>query len=269
MTSIIGVAGLAGSGKNAVADILVEKHGFTVVSFADPLKRYAMEVYDFSYEQLWGPSEMRNAPDKRYQRGFRLPECGCICSKWHWYDEKTRAFMVDEILDPCSLHDPIWWKSRVLFPHDDDGAAPVPEYLTPRLVLQRLGTEFGRYCYGNTWVEYTMRVADQILHHGKGYSPWKGLNRLGWVDGFEPQGIVIPDLRFPNEFDGIAKAGGKTIRVVRPGAGLTGKAGQHASETQALAIPDSKFDYVIQNDGTLEDLANKVDEAMAVLGSRC
>ena len=53
---IIGVAGLAGSGKNAVAEILVKKYGFAMVSFADPLKRYAMEIYDFTEEQLWGKS---------------------------------------------------------------------------------------------------------------------------------------------------------------------------------------------------------------------
>jgi hypothetical protein len=259
---LVGVAGLAGSGKDTVADILVSKYGFCRVSFADPLKRYAMEVYDFTEEQLWGPSENRNAPDKRYMRGWKLPECGCVCSKWHWYNEKQRAFMVDEILDLCDQHNLTWWKSRVLFPHDDDGAAPEPEYLTPRLALQLLGTEWGRKCYDNTWVDYAIRVARKITEEGLGYSPVTGLNRLGWLDGQEPTGVVIPDLRFLNEFEGIKAADGIAIRVVRPGSGLKGVQAKHASETQAKLIPDHKFGAVFQNTKTLDDLAQMVDKFM-------
>ena len=35
---IIGICGLIGSGKGTVADILVEQHNFTKISFADKLK---------------------------------------------------------------------------------------------------------------------------------------------------------------------------------------------------------------------------------------
>lgn len=65
---LIGISGLAGSGKDTVADFLVNDHGFTKVALADPLKRIARDVYDFTEEQLWGPSENRNAPDPRYPR---------------------------------------------------------------------------------------------------------------------------------------------------------------------------------------------------------
>lgn len=66
---IIGVLGPAGSGKDTVSDFLVKKYGFTKVALADPLKRICRDVYGFSDEQLWGPSEFRNNPDLRYPTG--------------------------------------------------------------------------------------------------------------------------------------------------------------------------------------------------------
>lgn len=57
-----------GVGKDTMADYMVEKYGFVKVSMADPFKRIAKEVYEFSDEQLWGPSESRNAGDERYPR---------------------------------------------------------------------------------------------------------------------------------------------------------------------------------------------------------
>lgn len=37
-TSVIGLTGFAGSGKDTVADILVEEHGYVKLAFADPLR---------------------------------------------------------------------------------------------------------------------------------------------------------------------------------------------------------------------------------------
>jgi hypothetical protein len=65
---IISLTGNMGVGKDTMADYMVEKYGFVKVSMADPFKRIAKEVYEFSDEQLWGPSEERNRDDIRYPR---------------------------------------------------------------------------------------------------------------------------------------------------------------------------------------------------------
>jgi hypothetical protein len=65
---IIGISGLAGSGKDTAADFLVQDHGFVRVALADKLKRVCRDVFDFTEEQLWGPSSRRNEEDKRYPR---------------------------------------------------------------------------------------------------------------------------------------------------------------------------------------------------------
>ncbi len=66
MTRIVGLCGQAGAGKDTVADFLVLDHSFVKIALADPIKRAAQDWFGFSYEQLWGPSELRNAPDPRF-----------------------------------------------------------------------------------------------------------------------------------------------------------------------------------------------------------
>lgn len=65
---IISITGNMGVGKDTMADYMVVRYGFVKVSIADPFKRIAKEIYEFSDEQLWGPSSERNKEDKRYPR---------------------------------------------------------------------------------------------------------------------------------------------------------------------------------------------------------
>lgn len=68
MSMIISITGNMGVGKDTMADYIVSKYGFVKVSMADPFKRIAKEIYEFSDDQLWGPSEARNRDDMRYPR---------------------------------------------------------------------------------------------------------------------------------------------------------------------------------------------------------
>jgi hypothetical protein len=65
---IISLTGNTGVGKDTMADYMVAHYGFVKISMADPFKRIAKDIYDFSDEQLWGPSEARNRADTRYRR---------------------------------------------------------------------------------------------------------------------------------------------------------------------------------------------------------
>lgn len=227
---LIGISGLAGSGKDTCADFLVRKHGFVKVGFADVMKRICRDVYGFSVEQLWGPSSARNAPDTRFPRehggsnpfgdlifGTTCPCCGVARSEGQaWVDTP-----------PC--------------------------FLTPRFALQQLGSEWGRACYSNTWVDYTLRVAE-LLSDGHHAYDLQSNDPVYRVRGPAPSNVVISDVRFKNEIDALKTAGAKLIRIVRPGAGLVGAASQHGSEAGQAAIPDDVFDGLIVNSGTLAEL---------------
>lgn len=230
---ILGISGVAGSGKDTVAGFLENRH-FVRVAMADPLKRIARDVYAFTVNQLWGPSQYRNGLDKRYPREHTwkvmdngTASCGC-CGATSKPDAK------------------------------DD----VQCFLTPRYALQWLGTEFGRHCYENTWADYAIRIADGLGRNTIAcYSQQQGAT--AWTDiaegvntnraGVGPS-TAIPDVRFRNEISAIKKAGGKVIRVRRSTAGLAGAAGMHQSEAEQLQISDTDFDYVLQNDATLDEL---------------
>jgi hypothetical protein len=67
---------------------------------------------------------------------------------------------------------------------------------------------------------------------------------------------IITDVRFPNEAQAIKDRGGIIIRIERPG-GESHCGGAHASET---ALDDYDFDIVINNDGTIDELIDKVKQ---------
>lgn len=229
---IIGITGLAGAGKDTVADLLVKGHGFVKVSLADPMKRFCKEVFGFTVEQLWGPSELRNAPDLRY---VRVPA----------HDEPLFYKGPDELN----------FNARA-------GTAYVPdESLTPRFALQRLGTEWGRACYEDVWIDYAVRVAGEMRENPFAkYDSVKGLTYRTTAYKAAAGDVIIPDVRFRNEFEAIRKAGGRVLKITRPGAGLEGAAGAHVSETESAGWKDQEFDHVIRNDGTLGDLEASVHE---------
>jgi len=222
---IVGLLGLAGVGKDTVADFMVKNHGFVKVAIADPLKRICKDVFDFSDEQLWGPSEMRNAPDPRYVR-MAKGALGTTITDWN---EELQTM----------------------------NTKPSPEediYLTPRYALQQLGSEWGRSCHKDIWGTYCLRVAQKILYQSGilrsvhyHYDQKEGLIVTNVPLGEKPKGVVISDVRFVNEVNNIQKAGGKVVKIVRPKAGLTGEAGQHISETEQAEIPDEVFDHHLIN----------------------
>ena len=138
--------------------------------------------------------------------------------------------------------------------------------MSVRELLQKLGTEAIRDgLHPNAWVnalfaDYKAKwvptgdsVAEEDVSLEKEYPNW-----------------IITDMRFPNEMEAVVKRGGITVKVVR-GCSECGGIGyhklscskqyekQHPSET---AIDDAEFDYEIINDGSIEDLIEKVRQIL-------
>lgn len=210
MGKIIGLLGHSGSGKDTVAKIATELCDCTSLAMADPLKRICKEVFDFSDEQLYGPSEKRNEPDKRYWRHL-----------------------------------------------------PVDTYLTPRYALQTLGTEWGRDCYPNVWVDLGIRRAKKFLAMVKEV-PGK-CNDCGHsiIEKLPAYALVfITDVRFINEAERIITAGGEIWKIERPSyqgdipSGVPNHPSETAIDSEAMR---AWVTHGINNAGTLSDLKNRVD----------
>lgn len=99
-------------------------------------------------------------------------------------------------------------------------------FLTTRYALKKLGTEWALDCYPNVWVDYLIRSV--------------GTN------------VVVPDLRFSNEFDTLRSHGARLVRIKRTVE--QSQLSVHLSETELNVYADRSFDAVVDNDGSLESL---------------
>lgn len=121
-----------------------------------------------------------------------------------------------------------------------------PEYMTVRDFLQLLGTEALRDgLHKNTWVNALL--AD---YKEETFVDNEGLTR------YRHPHWIITDTRFPNELAAVKEKHGITVKIVRDG--ITNVGATHASETALDHITD--WDYVIDNNGSLEDLKRQLSE---------
>ena len=105
-------------------------------------------------------------------------------------------------------------------------------------MLQQVGTDlFRNQLHPNTWVNATFA-------------------------NYHDNNWIITDVRFPNELEAIKKHNGITIRINRGLVERTGKMIQEPEHISETALDNAEFDYVIENDCTIDDLIEKVKEIL-------
>ena len=224
MTDIVGLCGNAGSGKDTAAHFL-KVYGYKHMSFAWHIKTFVQKVFAMSDDQIWGPSEFRNALDPR--------AWGHSVSAEFWSDSLRRYdYFVEDFLESLEL--------KAVSKEDAGRALMKWFYVTknnypqpsPRILLQTLGTEWGRTVDPDLWVNTTLK---ETARHQK---------------------VVISDVRFENEARAIIAAGGRVVRIFRESDTLATTVGieNHVSETQQNSIPNELFSVTINNTGTLLDM---------------
>jgi hypothetical protein len=109
-----------------------------------------------------------------------------------------------------------------------------------RQLCQTLGTEWGRqHVASDLW----LRVAGRTLDYRRVAHPGVG--------------VVITDIRFDNEADLIRRRGGLVLHIRREQRDAVRA---HASEAGLTAM--SPDDLVVHNNGTLEEYANRLADAV-------
>ena len=102
---LIGIVGLIGSGKDTVAERLVQKHGYVKDSFAKSLKDAVAAMFNWDREMLEGDTtssrHCREQPDAYWSERLARP----VTPRWvlqHFGTEVMRGQMYDGIwLDSC------------------------------------------------------------------------------------------------------------------------------------------------------------------------
>lgn len=230
--NLIGISGQIGSGKDLVGD-MIQYITYCKCYNDDADDDISFDGFNNNVLKIW---EIKKFADK-------LKDCVCVllgCSREMLEDRNYKETELGEE----------WWYYIAKDDKSPSGLITLDEYsnlnenqrnwlklvkLTPRLILQLLGTECGRkIIHPNIWV-------NSLMSEYVEYSNW-----------------IITDLRFPNEAKAIKAKGGIIIKINRTNNTIeTSGIQKHESE---IALDNYKFDDIIENDGTLEDLFYKVHE---------
>ena len=143
------------------------------------------------------------------------------------------------------------FKNRPLSEEWDYEVYGVQYHLTPRMLLQRIGTDVCREVHPNTWINATMRDYKHIPNNSFGNRMPDDTEDIPYIY----PNWIITDCRFPNEAKVIEDRGGIVIRVNRN----IPSDDNHASET---SLDDYPFKHVINNDGSIDDLINRVNSVL-------
>jgi len=227
---IIGINGKIGSGKDTVGSIIqyLTDKNVKGMSFED---WYASNVY--SVYQAIGKWEIKKFAGKLKQIASLLT--GVDVEKFE--DQEFKKLEMPE----C------WNRLQ------QSGRSKVWAPMTYRQFLQELGTEAMREgLHTNVWVNALFADYKYEIHRSE-----VSTRAAGFIDQPVYPNWIITDMRFPNEMEAVELREGVTIKVVRPGTAV----GTHPSE---IALDDAYFDHVISNDGTIEDLIEKVRQVLTI-----
>jgi hypothetical protein len=245
---IIGINGKIGSGKDTVGKIIQwltkpeldgQYVGFQTYDDVTLERCSPFKIKKFAGKLKTTASLLTGIPVEKFEdQEFKKQE---MPEEW-WYKNVYDAGW-----------DKKWTKETINYPTHTFTESHIVK-TTYRQFLQNLGTEAMRDgLHTNVWVNAL-------------FADYKGIitepAKFGGTAIGEYPNWVITDMRFPNEMDAVKQREGITIRVVRDYAlrgGPEDPKNQHPSET---ALDDSHFDYEIINDGTIEDLIEKVREIL-------
>lgn len=282
---MICVSGFSGTGKDEFAGRLVREHGAVQTGLADPAKRHMADVYGFTEHQLFGPSSARNAGD------LRLPKSSV--AEYGLRPSKASSESPPEGLKGDLIPGTAYWEyegrgsNRELdLPYVPlrlgNARTFVPEghpffWLSPREALQRY-CELMNQLYLDTWIRKGIEVHRKLseIYQQDGdeaffrysYSRMQGLVMNDLDDGTNwcpYDGTFIScfaDFRHRHEVRLAHLSESESlipvlVRVRRPS--VPNPPFNHRSETEQATIPDEAFDFVVDNDGDLEDLYAKAD----------
>jgi hypothetical protein len=245
---IIGISGKKNSGKDELGKILQWKLTRPDIAFSSFL---LLPKYDRDF--LWNTKQFASkvkeivalligcTVEDLENREFKESPLGK-----HW--ERYVVYLEDEFgsvnqVYLCSTYEEVQEKYG-----EEIGYRFEKQELTPRMLLQLVGTDAGRkLIHPEIWINSLFADYDNNFHATK-FSVRQGFNDPRYPNW------IITDVRFPNEVQSIISRGGTVVRIERENNIIKNTATNlHESET---ALDNFNFEFVVKNDGTLEDLRN-------------
>lgn len=141
MSKVVGVAGIAGAGKDSFASVLIEEGGYVGLNFAYPIKRMCSEIYGLSNWHL-------NTPEGKTQRFkdpllFYKPQLDHVVSIIReTHDISNFTFELSKIRDAYS------------------NPKTAKKLHTPREVMQFIGTDICRLAHQDYFVQVWLKYVE-------------------------------------------------------------------------------------------------------------
>lgn len=275
--AIIGVSGKIGSGKDTVGSVIqyltsnkvhnqnltynewLEFYpikngisGWKIVKFADKLKDIVCILLGCTREQL-------------EDREFKNTELGEEWTRYGYADGFIKKYIGNGKMSVTIMNNKQCSKEEYEEHYKTNWQTAYKTKYTPRILLQYIGTDlFREKIHENVWVNATLSDYKHIPNNSFGNRQLDDINDIP----YEYPNWIITDVRFSNEADAVKSRGGINIRVNRLNKELLDTDEKfndefnkhyHPSET---ALDNYIFDYVIDNNGTIEDLIIKVKEIL-------
>lgn len=206
-----------------------ENQGIKVYSFADPLKRFCIDVLGAPEESCYGTDEQKRAiiPHLLWENLPRFIR---------WVHAGARSDRSPFLYQADTVTEDQYYQLLASGCLDKQPIRQGP--MTGREIMQVMGTDVCRRLYGDCWARGTMNTVKR--------------------DGY-PVALVC-DGRFPNEINISKEFGAKTIRLLRKISD-----DNHRSETALDDFPLENYDFVVHNQElsiaqTCDALKPKIDE---------
>lgn len=231
---IVGIAGKKQSGKNTTANIL---HGI-VLKKQNLIKDFNIGndgkliilTEDSHGKEGWGEFDIarKDSDFAEYAERSMWPYI-----KLYSFADNLKQICVELFDMP---HECVWGTNEqknqkvphLLWENLPSGTFTKRGPMTAREFMQYLGTDMMRRIYEPVWVQSCIK---KIKHEQSGLA-------------------VVADVRFPNEVDTIANAGGVTVRLTRKA-----RKDEHPSE---IALDDYDFTHYIDNKSSIDALVGQV-----------
>lgn len=253
---IIGISGKAGVGKDLVGQIIQYLIDSNKFQYRESLKNFNDYIKNNHHlKSSW----------KIVKWAGKLKDIICILIGCNHDDLEDREFKNTELGEEWKCYQHVIEKTLITvneFKRLNDLQFKSMNHsfklisLTPRKLLQLLGTDCGRHIiHPDIWVnalmnEYQPRkltVQEQFAFDGE-------LNLYpNWI---------ITDTRFPNEVSAIKEKNGIVIRVNRKSIDDMEKLNSIKHESETALDNYLYFDYTINNDGSIEELIKQVKEIL-------
>ncbi len=218
MIRLIGLAGPAQCGKSSFAGFLNEKLPLIPYSLASPIKALICTLFGW---------------DERHREGVLKETIVEVGPNPQAFFEEWERLRMEEILQVEMTREEYVKLIHLLFQDETANDGP---FISPRRAFQLFGTEYARGILPTVWLDMARRELDECS---------------------EDTGLIIPDVRFPNEHQWVSHNGGVVVHIRRTGQRNRIKETEHKSEA---GLKHMAMDWVIPECESLEQLEVQADK---------